>query len=132
MEAELDIVGLVQSLRVLSFLQKLFFKKRQRYFINKFKQYHISADVQEGKEKTERMDVEKMAKYDLPDQEGVEADHPSMTQKTTFVTPKAQELAAEYLERLDPDNSKIDAMIMKELITASERDPSEVVFDFSP
>jgi hypothetical protein len=42
MHRELDIVALVQSLRLSEFLHKTLLKKHQRFFINKFRMYNIS------------------------------------------------------------------------------------------
>jgi len=44
MSHEIDIVGLIQSLRVSSFVNKIFLDRHQRFFISKFRLYHSSAD----------------------------------------------------------------------------------------
>ena len=48
MENELDIVQYVSSLRLSSFIARMKLKTYQRYFINKFRTYHISTVEKEN------------------------------------------------------------------------------------
>lgn len=57
MENELDIVQYVSSLRLSSFISRMKLTTYQRYFINKFRAFHISAEEKEN-ELITQLDIE--------------------------------------------------------------------------
>jgi len=48
MQTETDIVGMVRSLRLVDFNLRTQLKQHQRYFVNKFMNYHIDADAEKN------------------------------------------------------------------------------------
>jgi hypothetical protein len=48
MENELDIIQYVSSLRLSSFMTRMKLTTYQRYFVNKFRAYHISSSEREN------------------------------------------------------------------------------------
>jgi hypothetical protein len=50
MNDELDIVGLIRTLRKTQFMSNAYLKEYQKFFINKFHLYHLSADDEINKD----------------------------------------------------------------------------------
>jgi fructose-1,6-bisphosphatase len=79
MENELDIVQYVSSLRLSSFISRMKLSTYQRYFINKFRTFHISSD---------EMENDQIAKLDKEEDDLIEAGYTDQLRNMN----KAQEM----------------------------------------
>jgi hypothetical protein len=58
MENELDIVSFLKSLRISEFIHQTHLTEYQRYFVNKFRNYHLSHDEKTNDHLKERCNIE--------------------------------------------------------------------------